>query len=184
MRCSSCEPDLSAYVDCELGPVARARVARHLESCSSCTSIVAELRSIDALLLAPRQIELAPNFSFVVMSEVRALPTPHAHASRPFAVLATYVVFAWSAIGAFLVFGGAAARAMLATLSAIAGRFALSAGALASATGHLFGRHTFDVTAAMGGLLAIDLVVAATFVCLYALVRGRRTVTLGGSDSW
>ncbi len=184
MLCSSSEAQLSAYVDGELGPVATARVAQHLTGCTNCTAVVAELRSVDALLLTAREPELAPNFSFKVMAEVRALPVPRARRSRPFAVLATYVVFAWAAIGAFLVFGGAAARAMLGTIFAMCGRFAQMAAALAATTARLFGNHTFDVTAAMGALLALDLVVAGGVVALYAISRSRRTSALGGPESW
>jgi len=182
VRCSSSEAQLSAYIDGELGPVATARLGRHLESCAACTVFIAELRSIDALLLTAREPELAPNFSYKVMAEVRCLPLPQARRSRPFAVLGTYVVFAWAAIGAFLLFGGLAARAMLATISATFAHFARDGGALATTTGRLFGQHTFDVTAAMGALLALDLAVAAGFVALYSLQRGRRA--LAGPESW
>ncbi|GAC1349087.1 MAG: hypothetical protein NVSMB19_02570 [Vulcanimicrobiaceae bacterium] len=184
MRCSSCEAQLSAFVDGELGPVARARVAQHLAGCPACAAVVAELRSLDALLLTAREPELAPNFSFRVMAEVRSLPVPHAHRGRPLAVLGTYVVFAWAAIGAFLVFGGGAARGMVATLAAGFGHAAQTAAALGAATGRLFGHHTFDVTAAMGALLAVDLVAAAAFAALYALVRQRRAAPLGASKPW
>jgi len=184
MRCSSFEARLSAYVDGELGPVLRARVAQHLAGCATCAAIVEEIRSVDALMRAPRGVELAPNFSFAVMAELRALPAPRAPRSRLFAVLAAYIVFAWCAIGAFLVFGGPAARAMLATLAALFGRLGSTASALAGATERLFGHHTFDVTAAMGALLAVDLVVAGVFVTIYAVVRGRRSAMLGGPETW
>jgi len=181
--CSSFESQLSAYVEGELGPVATARVARHLAGCAHCTAVAAELRSIEGLLLTTREPEPAPNFSSNVMAEVRALPAPHVRRGRPFAVLTTYVIFAWTAIATFLLFGGAAARAMPATFAALSGRFGQTAGALASATGRLFGRHTFDVTAAMGALLALDLIVAGVVIALVAL-RGRRTAPLGGPKSW
>ncbi|GAC1310244.1 MAG: hypothetical protein NVSMB21_17850 [Vulcanimicrobiaceae bacterium] len=183
MRCSSCEPQLSAYVDGELGPVARARVARHLATCDGCATTVDELRSIDALMRSPRSVGLAPNFSFVVMADVRALPAPQRHRGRPFAVLATYVVFAWSAIGAYLVFGGGNARAALAAVATTSGRLSAVAAALARATAGLFGHHTFDVTAAMGGLLALDLVAASALVAAYALRRTRRSHRLDEA-SW
>ena len=183
MPCSSFESQLSAHVDGELGPVSSARIARHLAGCDRCAGMVEELRSIDALLLTPRELEPAPNFSFVVMAEVRSLPAPHAHRSRPLAILATYVVFAWCAIGAFLVLGGASARAMLATLGMIFGRLATVATTLATATERLFGRHTFDVTAAMGALLALDLVIAGVVFAAFVLLRARRTTALDGPES-
>lgn len=184
MRCSSFEAQLSAYVDGELGPVASVRVARHLEACEPCRSIVAELRAVDALLLTAREPDIAPNFSFKVMAEVRTLPAPRAHRARPVAMLATYVVFAWVAIGAFLLLGGSSARAMLGTISRLFGHVAAASAMLATASGRLFGKHVFDVTAAMGGLLAIDLVVAGIAIAAYALLRGRRTASAGAPDSW
>lgn len=183
MRCSSFESQLSPYVDGELGPVARARVAKHLTTCEACTAFAHELRSIDALLFTTPEPELAANFSFKVMAEIRSLPRPHARRSRPLAVLGTYVIFAWGAIGAFLLIGGASARAMLVTLASIVRNLATTTSALAAATTRLFGHHTIDVTAAMGALLALDLVVAGLFVGIYALVRGRRTAAIAGPES-
>jgi anti-sigma factor RsiW len=182
MHCSSFEPLLAAYLDGELPPALGARLAEHLRTCVSCTELLAELRAIDGLLLAPRQLEPAPNFTFKVMADVRPLPAPRAHRSEHFAVLGAYVVFAWVAIGAFLMFDGNAARAMLATLGAGLARGATMFVALSSTTGHLFGRQTFDVTAAMGAVIALDLVFAACVVTLYAVLRARRAAIDGGSE--
>jgi len=174
MRCSSFEPHFDAYVEGELSPVLRARIAQHVATCESCRSLLEEFRVIDALLLAPRQLEPQPNFTFKVMAEVRCLPRPHAHRMAPLPILATYVVFGWMAIGAFLVFGGSAARSMLAAIGAAFGHAGASAGALALAVQHLFGRQAFDITAAMGALLGLDLLVAAVVAVLYTAVRARR----------
>jgi hypothetical protein len=97
-------------------------------------------------------------------------------------VLGTYVVFAWVAIGALLMFDGNAARAMLATLGGGVARAAATFVTLSSATSHLFGRQTFDVTAAMSALIALDLVFAACIVALYAVLRARRAPIDGGSE--
>jgi len=174
MRCSSFEPYFDAYVEGELSPVLRARIAQHVATCESCRSLLEEFRVIDALLLAPRQLEPQPNFTFKVMAEVRSLPRPHAHRSAPLPILAAYVVFAWVAIGTFLVFGGAAARAMLAALGAAFGHAGASAAALALAVQHLFGRQAFDITAAMGAVLGLDLLFAAVAAVLYTALRARR----------
>jgi anti-sigma factor RsiW len=174
MRCSSSERLLDAYVDGELSPVQRARVTRHVRGCAHCESLLQELRVIDALLLGPRQLEPAPNFTFKVMAEVRCLPPPHAHRTSHWAVLATYIAFGWVAIGTFLALGGASARAAFATLSLFFVRAAGALGAVAATTGHLFGPQAFDVTAVMGGILAVDVIVACGVVAFYALLRGRR----------
>jgi hypothetical protein len=52
---------------------------------------------------------------------------------------------------------------------------------VAAATSHVFGRQTFDVTAAMGVVLAADVAVAAALFGAYSLVRARR-VGIGGDS--
>lgn len=180
--CSSSDPALDEFLDGTLSPVRRARLVAHLTTCDACADLLAELRVVDALLLSPRQLEPAPNFSFKVMADVRSMPAPHVARSRPLAVLATYVVFAWAAIGSYLTFGGASARAAIAFLGHAAARFAGEGAALASASGRLFGQRWVDVTAAMGALLALDLVCVAAFVAAFAFMRSRRRATAG--DSW
>ncbi len=185
MHCSFSEKRLDEYVDGTLSPRDRARVAAHVASCSECAALLEEFRVIDALLITPRTLESAPNFTFKVMAEVRSLPQPREHRLPTIAVLGTYVVFAWITIGAFLVFARDAARASFATLDAWLAHAQHVVDAVARGTGHVFGRQTFDVTAAMGGLLALDALALAALFGLYALVRARR---LGGvpveSDSW
>jgi anti-sigma factor RsiW len=181
MRCSSFEPLLDPYLDGELSPALAARVTAHADACSECGAVLAELRVIDGLLLEPRRLEPAANFTFKVMAEARALPAPHAHRYPHVQVLATYVVFAWVAIAGFLIFGGTAARAMVATIGTWAARTANDFVHLSALTGHLFGGQAFDVTAAMGGVIALDLVAAAAVFGLYARFRTRR---IGGSQGW
>lgn len=183
MRCSSFEPLLEAYVEGGLSPVRRAWVAAHLERCPECALLLDELRVVDGLLLEPRVLEPAPNFTFKVMAEVRALPPPHAPRFPHLAVLATYLVFGWVAIGAFLAFGGSAARAMLATIGTAFLRATAAFSFLTGATGGLFGRQIFDVTAAMGALIAIDLLFATAIVAIYAFLRARRAPVEGSTES-
>jgi anti-sigma factor RsiW len=178
MHCSSCEPFLDAYVDGTLSPARAAKVATHVDACSRCASLLAELRVIDGLLLAPRQIDLAANFTFKVMAETRSMPAPRAHHTDHLAhhlsVLGAYVVFAWLAIAGFLLFGGRAARAMIAMIGDYGTHLSHAFAHLEVITGHVFGRQSFDVTAAMGGVIALDLTCAAIVVALYSLVRNRR----------
>ena len=42
-----------------------------------------ELRVVDALIAAPRHVELPENFTFATMAEVRSLPRPHALKVHP-----------------------------------------------------------------------------------------------------
>ena len=175
--CSSSDPELDAYLEGTLSPVRRARLSAHLSKCDACGELLTELRVVDALLLAPRTLEPAPNFSFKVMAEICAMPAPHVERARPLAILATYVVFAWSAIGVFLLLGGASARAALDFLVTVSSRTWAEFGSLASASGRLFGHRWLDITAAMGALLALDVACVGAFVAAFAILRARRRAT-------
>ncbi len=174
MRCSSFNDSLDEYVEGTLTASARMRFENHAEACPACAALLAEYRVIDALLLAPRKLEPAPNFTFAVMAEVRSLPPPRHHRTSLLAVLGTYVAFGWVTIGAFLLFGGVQARAMLATIGEGFTHAGASLQSLSHVTSRTFGGETFDVTAAMGGLLGADLVVAGCVALLYAFRRSRR----------
>ncbi len=173
MRCSSFNLDLDEYVDGTLGPLRAARVEAHVAACPRCAALLAELRVIDALLIAPHTLDPAPNFTFKVMAEVRCLPQPHRrHFS--FAAIGAYIVFAWIAIGGFFFFGGHTARAALATLGSSFVSGARGTMSLADAVRHVFGAQTLSVTAAMGVLLAADLALAAIGIGAFAYMRARR----------
>lgn len=180
--CSSSDSALDEFLDGTLSPVRHARVCAHVAACVECTELLDELRVIDALLLGPRKLEPAPNFSFKVMADVRTMPAPHVPRSRTLATIGTYIVFGWAAIGMFLTFGGGSARAALAFLLGSATRFGAETQSLAAASGRLFGHRVLDVTSAMGALLAVDLVGIALFTAAYLVVRARRAQTAG--DSW
>jgi anti-sigma factor RsiW len=182
MRCSSFEPLLEGYVEGELLPAERVRVAAHVAGCPECASLLEEFRVIDALFLQPRRLDPAANFTFKVMAEVRSLPRPHVHHTPPLPVLATYLAFGWVAIGSFLMFGGGAARATLAWLSSAPANFGAGLGTLAAVSRHLFGHQAFGVTAMMGGLLAGDAIVAAAVVAIVVGLRGRRVLAETGVE--
>ena len=175
MRCSSFSSRLDEYVDGTLGHADHARVETHLSTCADCSSLLEELRVIDALLLAPRDVEPAPNFTFAVMAEVRTMHAPHPHHRVSFAAIGAYIVFAWIAIGGFLLFGGHAARAALASLGTAGAASAHGSGVLARAVGDVFGARTIDITAAMGALLGVDLLAFAVVLFAYGYLRARRT---------
>ncbi|MBC5800368.1 MAG: zf-HC2 domain-containing protein [Candidatus Eremiobacteraeota bacterium] len=183
MRCSYFKPRLDAYVDGDLEPRERALIAVHVGSCPECAGLLEELRVIDALLLGPRRLEPAANFTYKVMADVRALPQPHVHRIPTLPVLVTYIVFAWATIGAFLWWGGSTARAMLAMLGASARQFGFAAGVLTTSAGHLFGAQTPEVTRAMGAILGGDVLLAGAVAGLYALRRARRNAQRASEPS-
>lgn len=174
MNCSSFESLLDEYVDGALAPRDRALVAAHIPGCANCSSLLEELRVIDALLLGPRKLEPAPNFTFKVMADVRTTPRPHVHRIAGLAVIGTYLAFAWIAIGLFFFFGGATAHAAWLALQATGGHAGDAFGALSTATARLFGPNTFRITAAMSVLLLVDIVLAILVAAFVYFTRGRR----------
>ncbi len=161
MRCSSYRPLLDEYVDGTLSAHKHALVERHLSECALCHSLFEEFRMIDALLVTPRRVEPAPNFTFKVMAEVRSLPQPQRHrGAHAAAVVGAYLAFAWTLIGAFFLFGDGTAHAAWATLLASAGHAGEALNLLAVATSRFFGPNTFRVTAAMSAVLSVDVALA------------------------
>lgn len=184
MRCSFFEAKLDAYVEGTLPPATRARLESHAANCFACAALLAEYRVIDALLLTPRVLEPTPNFTFKVMAEVRAMPSPREQRSSTLAILGTYVAFGWVTIGAFLLLGGEYARAMFATIGEGLTRFGAIVQSLAHVTSRTFGHETFDITAAMGGLLGADVMIAGAVVAVYAFRRSRRSAPARTSKPW
>jgi len=174
MPCSSFKPLLDEYVDGMLPSRRNALVAAHLEGCAECSALLEELRVIDALLVTPRILEPAPNFTFKVMAEVRALPQPHVHrGAHALGLTAAYLAFAWAFIGAFFLLGDGASHAAWMTLVATATHSGDALNALAAATARFFGPNTFRVTAAMSALLAVDVMLASIVAAVVYLRRNR-----------
>lgn len=107
MRCSLCEPLLDRYVEGTLTPREMALVKTHLQTCSHCESLLAELRVVDALLATTKPVELAPNFTFAVMAEVHTVPRSAKRSFSIWGALALYVVAAWIGVsGIYAALGG------------------------------------------------------------------------------
>ena len=100
MTCSWCEERFERFLDGALTAGERARLLAHVDGCAACHGLLEELRVVDGLLLAPRAIELPPNFTVTTMADVHALPPPAACRSRLAATLVAYIVAAWSLAGA------------------------------------------------------------------------------------
>jgi predicted anti-sigma-YlaC factor YlaD len=173
VRCSSFEPLLDAFVDGTLRHADRARVYEHVDGCERCRTLLHELRVVDALLLTPRQLEPAPNFTFKTMAEVRALLQPHGAHTHAVGVFAAYLAFAWTIIGLWLAFAGGSAREALAMAGAAGRHYAGAFGGLIGATSALFGHATPGVTALMIVILVLDVLVGAAFAFAYVVYRMR-----------
>ncbi len=116
MRCSTSEHLFDGLLDGTLGVLQRHNVEAHLEKCARCTSVLEELRVIDALLLTPRLLEPAPNFTQKTMAEIRAMPAPKAAAPRLplWSAFGFYLFASWLGIGVWVAFGRPDARGLLA----------------------------------------------------------------------
>lgn len=117
MRCSSCNNDLDRYLEGTLSPARMRAVAEHLRTCDECRATLDELKVIDALLATTAPVELAPNFTYAVMAELRTIPQPRAFRLSHWAMLTFYTIGAWIALVAFWLFARASATATLASAS-------------------------------------------------------------------
>ncbi|HEY0613975.1 MAG TPA: zf-HC2 domain-containing protein [Candidatus Elarobacter sp.] len=172
MTCNSSEALFEGYLDGTLIPAQRARLLGHLSGCGRCKGVLEELRVVDALLAAPRAIELPANFTFATMADVRTMPRPHVSRAPLPAYLVSYLLAAWLMVGAgFLLAPGA----MLAV-----GDSALDASALVlrpfGAVGHGAARLFGDVGSfgtILGAAVALDVAVVLALVVGFAVVRPR-----------
>jgi len=170
VRCSSCEPLLDRYVEGTLTPREMLAVSAHLRTCPHCESLLTELRVIDALLATTKPAELAPNFTFAVMAELKSTPMRKHRRLSVWAVLAFYVTGAWIASsGIFAALGGRAGY-----LGGLAHAFSQagsqSFGAL-SAIATAFSPATPLLLAGAVGILLLDALLVAGAVMLYRSLR-------------
>ena len=167
-----------AYLDGELTQFELDSYEAHLGSCAECENMLERIRNVDGLLVTGRPLEAAPNFTFKVMAEVRAMPVPRVHRHPTFAVLASYLVFAWTCIGLLYALRRPTADAILAFLGTSAHRLASCAAALGVAASHVFGQHTVGVTASVFFVLVLDLALAAALAGVHTFAHARAAVRL------
>ncbi len=182
MRCSSCETDLDRYIEGTLAPRRMAAISAHLRTCDTCNALLDELRVVDALLATTDCTELAPNFTFAVMAEVRTMPRPQSRSLSVWAILSFYLLVAWIAATAVAVashgnvplLGTAVAQ----TQAAAGDAFAALAGAA-----HGVGPAAPLAIGIVIAILTLDLVLAATLVVFYRTVRPRLAARLARSEA-
>ncbi|MGH7661768.1 MAG: zf-HC2 domain-containing protein, partial [Vulcanimicrobiaceae bacterium] len=105
MRCNTSEALFDGRLEGTLTWLQRTRLDAHLERCGRCSAVLEELRVIDALLLTPRALEPAPNFTFKAMAEIRTLPQPQrVRAQWPW-MFGLYLALSWLSIGAWFAIG-------------------------------------------------------------------------------
>lgn len=182
MRCSLCEPLLDRYVEGTLTPSEMARVTAHVRTCPHCESLLTELRVVDALLATTATVELAPNFTFAVMAEARAMPV-HAHRKLSlWAVLTFYVIGAWIALSGVYAFLGGRIPYLASTGRTLANAGSQGLAAL-SATAQSISPATPLVLGSVIGVLLLDALLVIGAIALYRTARARLAAHLDRSEA-
>jgi len=180
MRCSLSETLLDRYVEGTLPSVQMAAVGAHLAACPACTALLSELRVVDALLATTQPAELAPNFTFALMAEVRTMAVPAPKSAAPWPILAFYLVVTWIlACAALLVGRFSWVREALAPAgSAISNAAAAIAGILHGLS------PAAPVAAGVGvAILVLDVVLAIGVMALYRIVQPRLAARLSRTEA-
>jgi anti-sigma factor RsiW len=173
MSCSSTEALFERFLDGELPPGQRERVVAHVHDCAGCRGVLEELRVVDALLGEPRRIGLAPNFTFAVMAEARALQPPVPHRAPVRAYLVSYLATAWLAIGAGMVLAPHTMHALGSATLGLARGLADAVSGLVAVAGRSFVHDGSVLTAVVGALLALDVALVAGFGVALKYVQPR-----------
>lgn len=174
MRCSSCETLLDQYVDASLEPARAAAVARHLCGCAACEELHRRLRVVDGLLATARSAELTPDFTFDVMTRLRAMPLPAAPKRSLLPLAVFYLVAAWILAGSALALAWPGTPFQLRALAqAVSGPLA----ALQHATQTFLPLEPIALSVVIS-VLSIDVLLFAALVVFYRSVRPRLTAYL------
>jgi hypothetical protein len=173
MNCSSAEALFDPFLDGELAAAQHGGLVAHVDRCADCRGVLEELRVVDALLIQPRHVELAPNFTFATMAEARALRAPQPDRPPIRAYLVSYLAGAWLMAGAGLLLAPQMMHALAGTTLDIARSIADAVGGLGAVIARLFDRDGNVLTALLGGLLVLDAVLVAAFGFALKYVRPR-----------
>lgn len=183
MNCSSSEEHFEALIDGTLAPTLRTELLAHVDRCTACGSILEELRVVDALLLGPREAQLAPNFTFKVMAEITAQPIPRPHRAPLAAFLVSYVVAAWMLVGLIQLAAGPRTHALFASTQSQLRVFLEAIGGVTNAATRGFSHGFGSVTALLGGVLALDLALVAAVAIAYFVIRPRIAERIAASET-
>ncbi len=178
MRCSACEPLLDRYLEGSLAPRALRAATRHLQACSHCTALLAELKVVDALLLTAREPMLEPGFTRAAMAEVASLQPPRAPQHPLWSFLTLYVAAAWVGVALWIALSGGALRHAVPRASAAAAHAAGVLAAVAGAPQHALAHGTSFAVAFGVGVLLADLALALGVALVYGVVRPRLAARL------
>jgi anti-sigma factor RsiW len=172
VSCNSSERLFEGYLDGTLAPAQRARLLAHLSSCGPCKGVLDELRVVDALIIAPRHVELPENFTFATMAEIRSLPRPHASAVPAYAYLVSYLAAAWLLIGAGFLLASSAMRAFGETALDVSANVLRTIGPVGHAGARLLGDFG-SAGAFFGAAMLLDVTIVLALIAGFVIVRPR-----------
>ncbi len=161
MNCRSAERAFEGFLDGTLAPRERTALLAHVDACDPCRGTLEELRVVDALLLEPREIRLAENFTFAMMAEVRAQPRPERPRSRAGAFAVAYLAAAWMLIGAIALLAPHTIHVLAASALDFSRTVVDALGGAGGAIASLFGRGPAGVLVAALVALAAEAALAA-----------------------
>jgi anti-sigma factor RsiW len=173
VNCSSSEALFERFLDGELSPRERASMLAHVDRCTPCRGLLEELRVVDALLMTPRDVRLAPNFTFATMAEVRAIRQPQTRRSPLLAYLVSYIVAAWLVVAAEFVMAPQTMRVLAVTSLSLIASFMDAFGGVSHVLARLSGRDGTPVGAVIGGVLLLDVTLAVILGATLVYVRPR-----------
>jgi hypothetical protein len=136
--------------------------------------LLEELRVVDALLIAPRTIELPADFTRATMADVRALPPPQTEAPRRhlLAWLVSFIVGSWCLIGAASLIAPTTVLGTIQTALSVTRELGMMFAALGRMLAHLASRGELTSWSTVaGGIVLAD---ALALVVLIAAVRFAR----------
>ncbi len=171
MNCSSAEARFERFLDGELTPRERGGMLAHVDSCAACGDVFAELRAVDALLIEPRRVELAPNFTAATMAHARSLDTPRVYRTPIRAYVVSYLAGAWLVTGAAYMLAPQATRAVAGAVIDVARTVTDAVGGLSSVVARSLGHDGTTIGALLGALLAFDLVLVVACGAALKYVR-------------
>ena len=173
MTCDWCEERFERFIDGVLSDGERARLLAHVDRCAACHGLLEELRVVDALLLAPRAVELPRDFTVVTMADVHALPAPRSACAPIAATLVAYIVGAWSLVGAAFLIAPIHMLSIALSALAVAGTVLAAFGGLGHAFAHFGDRGGLSSWTLAGGMVIADVLVLVAVAAALRVARPR-----------
>jgi anti-sigma factor RsiW len=176
VNCSWCEERFERFLDGLLTAADTARLRGHVDACAACYGLLEELRVVDALLLEPRSVELPANFTVATLAGVRALPPPCVRRAPIAASLVSYVVGAWSLVGAAFLIAPNTVLAAGETALDTANTVLVAAGGIGHVAAHLGDRvATVSWPTVAGGVAVADGLLLVALGAALRIARPRIT---------